>query len=181
MKKILLLAALAALTTTAVAEEGAAFGRSRGGDVAPVNNPQYVTECGSCHGVYPPGLLPARSWQKLMGDLGHHFGDDASLAEPVRKALTDYLVADAADRSEYRRSQKVMASLAPEAVPLRISELPYIRQKHRELPARLIAGNPQVRTLANCSACHANAAQGDFNEHAVRIPGVQRGGWEDDD
>ncbi len=41
--------------------------------------PAYKQECGSCHLAYPPGLLPASSWQRLMGDLPHHFGTDASL------------------------------------------------------------------------------------------------------
>ena len=73
-------------------------------DVAPVTNKQYQAECSACHMAYPPGLLPARSWQKLMGGLSNHFGDDASLAEQTRQALTEYLVLNAADKSDYRRA-----------------------------------------------------------------------------
>ena len=39
--------------------------------------PAYTQECGSCHLAYPPGLLPALSWQRLMGGLDRHFGTDA--------------------------------------------------------------------------------------------------------
>ena len=30
--------------------------------------PAYVQECGSCHAAYPPGMLPARSWQPTQND-----------------------------------------------------------------------------------------------------------------
>ena len=36
--------------------------------------PKYQQECAACHTAYPPGLLPAASWQRLMGGLGKHFG-----------------------------------------------------------------------------------------------------------
>ena len=42
-------------------------------------NATYRDECGSCHVAYPPGLLPAVSWQRLMSDLPRHYGTDASL------------------------------------------------------------------------------------------------------
>src|SRR5690606_37122372 len=45
---------------------------------APLLN-AYQEECGACHLPYPPGLLPAASWQRIMQDLAHHFGTDASL------------------------------------------------------------------------------------------------------
>ena len=40
--------------------------RHRSNGVKTVTNPVYVEECGSCHMAYPPGLLPALSWQKIM-------------------------------------------------------------------------------------------------------------------
>ena len=41
--------------------------------------PAYVRECGDCHVAYPPGLLPATSWRRLMAGLDRHYGSDASL------------------------------------------------------------------------------------------------------
>ena len=41
--------------------------------------PKYQQECAACHLAYPPGLLPAASWQRLMSNLPRHFGTDASL------------------------------------------------------------------------------------------------------
>ena len=39
----------------------------------------YTLECASCHTAYPPGMLPARSWERLMAGLDRHYGSDASL------------------------------------------------------------------------------------------------------
>ena len=45
-------------------------------------NPAWRNECGTCHVAYPPGLLTAPDWRKLMGGLERHFGTDASLDFP---------------------------------------------------------------------------------------------------
>jgi len=34
--------------------------------VQPVTNAFFSEECGQCHFAYPPGLLPERSWEKLI-------------------------------------------------------------------------------------------------------------------
>ena len=152
--------------------------RRRGPDVAPVSDTLYAQECGSCHMAYPPGLLPARSWQRLMDNLADHFGDNAELPLEDAAAITGYLVDNAADRSSYPRSVRIAASLAPQNAPLRITELPYIAHEHHEIPPRLVAGNPQVRSLSQCPACHTRAEAGSFSEHEIYIPGF--GPVEDD-
>ena len=43
--------------------------------------PRYAQECAACHMAYPPGLLPAASWHRIMGRLERHFGSEASLDE----------------------------------------------------------------------------------------------------
>jgi hypothetical protein len=49
----------------------------------------FRAECGSCHLAYPPGLLPAASWQRIMIRLEGHFGDDASL-DPATAAQGNF-------------------------------------------------------------------------------------------
>lgn len=121
--------------------------------------PSYQQECAACHLAYPPGLLPAPSWQRLLGDLPHHYGSDASLDPATRQALQTWLVANA---GTYKR--------VSEAPPQdRITRSAWFTRKHREVAPgawRL----PAVKSAANCTACHAQAEQGDFNEHDVRIP-----------
>ncbi|MDD3343356.1 MAG: cytochrome b/b6 domain-containing protein, partial [Sulfurospirillaceae bacterium] len=43
------------------------------------SQPAFFKECISCHTLYPPFLLPERSWVAMMQTLDNHFGDDASL------------------------------------------------------------------------------------------------------
>src|SRR5678815_4999385 len=71
---------------------------AEGGErVPPVTDPVVKKECGSCHMVFPPQFLPRRSWQKLADTLADHFGENAGLGEAQRKAVLDYLLANAAD------------------------------------------------------------------------------------
>jgi mono/diheme cytochrome c family protein len=137
----------------------------------------YKEECSSCHMAYPAQLLPARSWTKILNHLDQHFGDNATLDSTTLEQLHQYLQANSADVIGSRRSRRLLRSIAGDSTPLRISQLPYIRRQHREIPARYISGNPQVKHLSNCIACHQGAEQGAFSEHQVRIPGYGR--WDD--
>jgi hypothetical protein len=123
--------------------------------VAPVSDPAWASECGSCHLAYPPGLLPARSWSALLSDLGHHFGDDASVDPAVLARLRQYAEAQAADRQPASLSRWITRASAG-TTPLRISEIPALRAEHLE----------EVRTppksWASCASCHTGAAAGRF-------------------
>ena len=145
--------------------------------VKPVQSPIYKEECASCHMAYPPGLLPARSWKKIMAELGTHFGDNAELDAENFKAISEFLITNSADDSSYRRSRKIMRSLNANETPIRITETPYIKHKHDEIPDKLVTFNKAVNSLSNCNACHNKAEQGLFSEHGVNIPGYGR--WDD--
>ena len=147
-------AALALLLAAAVLPAHA-DGHRRG--VAPP--PLVAQECGSCHVVYPPGLLPAASWQALMGGLARHFGSDASVDAPAAREIGAWLVAHAAGG---RRAGDV----PPDH---RITRSAWFVREHREVGSAVWA-RAAVRSAANCGACHGGAAQGDFDEHAVHIP-----------
>lgn len=147
-------------------------GRAGGADVraipAPVNA-AFKTECAACHMLYPPGLLPARSWEKLMAGLDRHFGENASLEPKVRDEIAAFLVANAADRGAGLRGARIAASIAPGDAPVRFSETYYFIRKHHEIGAAVFK-RPSIGSPAKCNACHAGAEQGDFNEERVKIP-----------
>jgi Dihaem cytochrome c len=145
--------------------------------VMPVKNAAYKEECGSCHMAYSPGLLSADSWKKMMLNLENHFGDNAELKPKTGKEILSYLIENAADQSEYRRSKKIMRSLAQNRIVDRITQTPYFIRKHDEIPERYITENEKVVSLSNCGSCHQNAEKGSFDEDDVSIPGV--GYWED--
>ena len=148
------------------------WGMKRG--VASVMNEDYKAECGSCHTAYPAGLLPVRSWDKLMANLDNHFGDNAELMPDQHKVVRQYLVENAADAAGYRTSAKILRTIVPDEAPLRITKTRYFVAKHDEVPTRLVEKNPDVGSFSNCSACHKDAEKGYFNEHDVRIPGYGR-------
>ena len=156
------------------------FGIPRFKGVKPVFDKTYQSNCAECHFAYFPGLLPVRSWKKLMAPkaLEDHFGENAELEENDRRYILDFLVRNAADDAGYKRSKKIIRSLSADETPLRITEVPYIKKKHSEIPKKLISGNPKVRSLSNCLRCHREAKdQGIFDDDTVLIPG--HGRWDD--
>lgn len=120
---------------------------------------QLKEECGSCHIVYPPNLLPAESWRALMGNLNKHFGTDASLDAATQKQLSGELQNAASGRNENSSGKPV----------LRITQTRWFQHEHDEVSNRTWR-NPKVKSASNCGACHAFAAQGKFNERDIRIP-----------
>lgn len=122
-------------------------------------SPKYQQECSSCHVAYPPGMLPAASWHRLMNNLTRHYGTDASLDPATMKQLETWLTANA---GTYKRVREV----PPDD---RITRSAWFVRKHDEVSASTWK-LPAVKNAANCSACHTRADQGEFNEHDVRIP-----------
>jgi len=150
------------------------YGSKRGNSgVAAVNNQLYKDECAACHFAYQPGLLPERSWRKMMGNLSDHFGENAELDDADRQALTEYLATNAADHSNYRRSVKFMRSISSSETPDSITNVGYFKRKHREVPRRVL----DKVSLSNCQQCHTKADTGSYSEREIDIPGYGR--WED--
>lgn len=169
-------------TGNSYADEGffaSFFSLERKNEVAIVTDNDYIEECGSCHFAYQPGLLPEASWRKLMAAdaLEDHFGDNAELDEDVRNHIEDILINASADKSRYKRSKKIMASLRDDKAPIRIINVPYIKRKHHEIPDNLVKGNEQVKSLSYCNKCHTKAAAGNFDDDAVVIPGYGNWTW----
>ena len=124
--------------------------------------PLVQQECAACHIAYPPGLLPAASWQRLMANLPRHFGTDASLDAATAREIGSWLNQHAGTARKVRRDP----TPPPED---RISRAAWFTREHREVPAptwRL----PAVKSAANCAACHIHADEGDFSERNIRIP-----------
>lgn len=155
------LLALLALTVAArpVLADEDEHHESRNGRAVAAQLPAYEQECGACHLAFPARYLPADSWQRLMSGLDKHFGVDASLDAAQSKAIGHWLQQNAA--SGWRA-----VSAPPQD---RITRSRWFVRQHDEIGAA-VWKRKSVGSAANCSACHSGAAQGNFNEHAVRIP-----------
>ena len=129
----------------------------------PVADAVVKEECGSCHLAFPPSMLPARSWQKMMGDLKNHFGTDASIDAASAEKITRHLTQNAADARGQRYGDRLMRGLATQDAPLRITELPRWVRIHHEVSASEWKSK-KVGSKANCAACHADAERGYYDE-----------------
>jgi hypothetical protein len=121
--------------------------------------PAYTQECGACHAAFPPGMLPAASWQRLMAGLGRHYGTDASLEAATARPLEAWLLAHA---GTYKRVRE-------EPPQDRITRSAWFERKHREVAASTWK-LPSVKSAANCAACHPGTDRGVFSEHELRMP-----------
>jgi mono/diheme cytochrome c family protein len=171
-----LLASLAVLPANAADER---FWKDRPGattGVVAATEPAYAKECGSCHFPYSPGLLPQRSWKLHMERLDKHFGEAVRLAPESQQAITRYLVDNAADVSRYEGSKVLMEQVATDRTPYRLRDVPLFHRKHSTI-LEVINVKPRVkvRALTNCGDCHQRAAEGDFSERALLVPGLKTG------
>lgn len=128
------------------------------GNVSAAQNTQWEAECGSCHIAYPPRLLPASAWRRIMSGLDQHFGTDASLDSGSAAQIGAFLEQHA---GRGKRARGVQTR--------RITESEWFRREHDEVLAAAWT-LPGVRTPANCAACHTTAEQGDFRERNIRVP-----------
>ena len=129
--------------------------------VQPSPLPKYQQECAACHLAYPPGMLSATSWQRLMGSLDKHFGTNASLDAASQREISAWLTTHA---GTYPRE--------PDGtVPDRITRTRWFLRQHneREIPPS-VWKRPAVGSPSNCTACHTQAERGSFRERDIRIP-----------
>jgi hypothetical protein len=140
----------------------------RSGDLKPVTDPAYKENCGACHFSYQPELLPARSWKKILVQLEDHFEESFELDQEAQKAVLGYLEANAAERSTSKRAAKIVKSVG-NSTPMRITEVPYIKDKHRKVSASVL-NRPSIGSLSNCTACHRRAEEGNYDDDYVVIP-----------
>lgn len=145
MKK-LIFALLAAFTVPALADRLP----------LPADTPaSYRDECGSCHLAYPPALLAAGDWQRLLAGLSDHFGSDAAVDATQQREIAAFLTRHAGNPGAAGN-------------PPRITRTARFVRKHDEIPARFWR-DPRVRSPANCEACHTRAGEGRFSEHEIGI------------
>ena len=125
----------------------------------PTISEKYRTECASCHLAYPPALLPLASWRRLLGNLGNHYGVDASLEPAEVLEISKWLEPLSGTYKKVRE----------EPADDRITKAAWFVREHRKIDAEVWL-RPGVKSAANCAACHTTAEQGNYSDKFVRIP-----------
>ena len=126
----------------------------------------YDEECGSCHLAYPPGLLPAKSWQRLLLGLEDHFGENAELGSEEIGHLTNYLLRNSLEKETSPIISKLSKNV-PVEPPIRISELPQFHKEHESSVRQLGGASLPVGFFSPCEDCHKEAASGIFNKEKI--------------
>lgn len=126
---------------------------AEGASVRPVTDSLVKKECGACHMAFAPTFLPVESWEKIVTTLDNHFGEDASLdAEPLAKIAA------------YLKTNAGRGHVDPATPPLRITELKGFRSRHSEGEVSWLRKKRNVKSMANCVACHSDAERGYFGD-----------------
>jgi len=128
-----------------------------------VQNQTYLKMCGACHFAYQPGLLPGESWGKMMSE--GHFG---AIDEKARGEIMAYLNTNSAESNTSEISKKILASTGA-TKPTKITDVPYIRKKHNEIPPDVFK-RKTIGSRSNCIACHTKAKEGNYEDDFVKIP-----------
>lgn len=119
----------------------------------------FQAECGGCHLPYPPALLTAPDWQRVMATLDRHYGDNAGLEEKTRREIEAFLVRHAATRGR----------MSGAGDPPRLTRTEWFQREHRKVPATAWR-DAQVKSAANCAACHTRAEQGSYRGREIVLP-----------
>jgi len=128
-------------------------------------HPVFYNECGDCHKVYPPYMLPKRSWQKIMLSLDNHRGEkitDANITKSQQASILEFLTQNAAETSQREAAVKVMHSLG-ERRPKNITKTPYWRETHKDIP-KSVYKQKKIKDKSNCIACHKDFDQGNMDD-----------------
>ena len=123
----------------------------------------YTQQCTVCHNAYPPGMLSAMAWQKLMADMPSHFSGSVMVNVDTQTEISDWL-------------QKNAGSFGPAATQdppqHRITQSDWWQKIHRnskKIPA-VFWKTPMRLSASNCIACHAQAVVGEFNSKTAKAP-----------
>ncbi len=126
--------------------------------VFPADAPKsYRAECGECHAAFAPDLLQVEAWQRIMDGLGQHFGVDASVDAKERAEIGSFLA----------RNAGLGLNPMRHGDPLRLTDTLWFHRRHGTVKA--LFKDPRVVSKANCSACHAHADEGRYDEY-TKLP-----------
>ncbi len=120
--------------------------------------PSFKAECGNCHLPFPPALLSAPDWKRVMANLDKHYGDNAGLDEKTRREIEDFLLRHAGG-----------SRMAGAGDPPRLTRTDWFRREHRKVPES-IWRDARVKSASNCAACHGRAEEGSYRGRELALP-----------
>lgn len=138
---------------------------SKNSGVSEVKFKQYDELCGRCHFSYQPGLLPGTSWEKMMRDSDHHFGQALNMTNVEKRTMRRYLLDNSAGHVNDDISNKILHSFIYRPIPIRITKTPFILNQHQ-----LLNENKILSSIGQCDTCHQDAKQGKYQKDKIHFP-----------
>ncbi len=132
------------------------------------SNASWQEECDDCHLAYHPSLLPKRSWEKLLATPQEHFEENLALAPETIATLRTFALNQSAETAPTKTAWKIYRTTPASESPLRITETSYWQQRHQRLPEE-VWKHSEVKSKANCDACHFDASSGTFEASAMVV------------
>ncbi len=127
----------------------------------------FQEECGECHEVYHPSLLPQASWSAIMAGLDDHFGEDASLPPGTVQAIAAYLDNYASESWDTEAANRLR--VVDGSATTQITATPFWKRKHQKIEKAVFETKP-LHGRGNCVACHRDAESGRFDDQMIAIP-----------
>ena len=135
-----------------------------------IQNETVLRECGDCHMAFPPETLPMALWEKIIGNLSDHFGEDASIDDATAAVILDFHAKNASDVSQTRAAKVKWRTTRPVT---RIIDAPRFIDKHQGCESAF--KDPQVNSPSNCLACHPDMQRtGSTKENLSFLPASVR-------
>ncbi len=135
-------------------------------------NAVFAKECGSCHMLYPPFLLPKKSWEIMMANLENHFGDDASIDEEANQNILNFLLANSAQMNSNKTAFNIL-KYAKNDQNIAITKNEYWIKKHRKIDEKVFLRD-DIKSKANCTACHKDIQNGIIQKSLIDYEKIKR-------
>lgn len=118
----------------------------------------FKFECGDCHNLIPPHLLPKDAWIKLMKEQEDHYGEDLELSKSLAQSIKNFLVENSAETSSKEAAYKFLLEIQ-KSKNFTISKSEYWKKRHQNIPKSVFKSDA-VESKSNCAACHKHFEEG---------------------
>jgi len=131
-------------------------------------HPVYYSNCtDDCHKIYPPFLLPEKSWKRIIDDMDKHFGEEiteANISLSQQASIREFLYENSAEHSAREAAVKTMKSLG-DLRPKAITKTAYWREVHKNIP------RSAYKDKSDCWNCHKDFEEGVLSDMNIIYKG----------
>lgn len=92
-----------------------------------------------------------------MSDTDNHYGKKLNMSTVELNTMKRYLLDNSAGRVNDEISNNILKTLKYDPVVIRITQTPYIVNKHSQLD-----DEEKMKEFGQCDSCHQGAAQGKY-------------------